>query len=87
MTIFDGRQTEGTMQNIQRKALGWIRWRTFRVCSVLLMALLCAAPIVAQIGGEGAIEGTVTDPSGAVIPKAKVIALNAKTGEIGRAHV
>jgi hypothetical protein len=34
----------------------------------------------AQTGGEGAIEGTVTDNTGAVIPNASVIATNVGTG-------
>lgn len=43
------------------------------------MALLCTVPLHAQTV-TGAITGTVTDPSGAVIPGAKVVAHNVDTG-------
>src|SRR6516162_4346941 len=49
-----------------------------------LRALCCAAftcaAVFAQIGGSGSIEGTVSDPSGAVIPNASVSAVNVATG-------
>jgi hypothetical protein len=50
---------------------------------VLLVALgvLCLVTVdVARADVYGRIRGTVTDPSGAVIPKAKVIAINTGTG-------
>jgi hypothetical protein len=50
----------------------------------LLGAMLCGGPILpvatAQTGGEGAISGTVTDASGALVPKATVVSRNNGTG-------
>ena len=43
-----------------------------------LLILLVASPLVAS-GPTGTITGTVTDPSGAVIPKARVIVRNEET--------
>jgi hypothetical protein len=37
-------------------------------------------PAMAQTGGQGAISGTVTDPSGALVPNATVVASNNGTG-------
>jgi hypothetical protein len=44
-----------------------------------LLFLCLAAVSFAQIGGEGAIEGTVVDPTGAVVPGAVVTARNVRT--------
>src|SRR5438270_356259 len=41
----------------------------------ILTGILCA-----QIGGSGSVQGTVSDPSGAVIPGATVVANNIATG-------
>jgi hypothetical protein len=55
------------------------------VCAatILLGLLIClgwaAHQAAAQTAGEGTIAGIVTDPTGAVIPKAKVTAINAAT--------
>lgn len=49
----------------------------------LLAVLFCIAlpfSAVAQIGGTGTIQGTVTDPSGAVVAGAQVSAVNNATG-------
>src|SRR5580704_18857162 len=57
------------------------RWM-FRV--VFAAALVCAGltwtPAMAQTGGDGAIQGTVKDSSGAIIPGATVMARNVGTG-------
>jgi hypothetical protein len=45
-----------------------------------LTVLFFGAPLAAQIGSTGTIKGTVTDPTGAVIPNATVIAANVATG-------
>jgi len=51
------------------------------VTSLFLTICLLAAPaLLAQTGGEGAIQGTVTDATGAVVPNATVIATNVGTG-------
>ncbi len=60
---------------------------SFRQISTRLavfVLVLCAAFIstssLAQTGGQGAITGTVTDSTGALVPKATVTALNVATG-------
>ena len=42
--------------------------------------ILAALPAAAQLAGKGAITGTVSDPTGAVVPGATVIATNDATG-------
>jgi len=57
--------------------------RIFRVAfaaTLLVGAGLLWTPAMAQTGGQGAISGTVTDPSGALVPNATVIARNNGTG-------
>jgi hypothetical protein len=46
----------------------------------LLSALLILATAAAQVGGGGTIQGTVTDPSGAVVMGAEITATNVETG-------
>jgi hypothetical protein len=53
---------------------------TSRVLLGVLAACLTAAAATAQIGGSGAISGTVFDPSGAVVSGATVVATNVATG-------
>jgi hypothetical protein len=52
---------------------------------VLLFALvwltLCASPILAQSAGTGALTGTVTDPTGAVVPNVTVTLTNTETNQ------
>jgi hypothetical protein len=50
-----------------------------RVISCTLLALAAASPVRAQVD-TGAISGTVTDPSGAVIPGAKIVLRSVATG-------
>src|SRR5947209_2199040 len=45
-----------------------------------LVFLLATGSALAQVGGTGSIEGTITDPSGASIANAEVRALNMGTG-------
>ena len=49
-------------------------------CGCILIYLACAAGASAQIAGAGNIQGTVTDPSGAVLPNAQVTVTNTATG-------
>src|SRR5271170_4712316 len=48
----------------------------------VLLVFLCVLPIaaLAQTGMGGAIDGTVIDPNGALVPGAKVTATNVQTG-------
>ncbi len=46
----------------------------------LWAVLLTVAPATAQVGGSGTIQGTITDPSGAVVAGASVTATNVATG-------
>ncbi|HEX4750192.1 MAG TPA: TonB-dependent receptor [Bryobacteraceae bacterium] len=48
------------------------------ICTLLYCS--CPAGVYAQVAGGGAIQGTITDPSGAVIPQADVTAVNTATG-------
>jgi hypothetical protein len=50
-----------------------------RFCLISLVVLLCALTAVAQIQ-NGQFAGTVTDPSGAAVPNAKITMTNAGTG-------
>lgn len=59
--------------------------RTMREVTLLSLGLaVCFGPAArraaAQTAGEAAIQGTVTDPSGAVVPNATVVATNNATG-------
>ncbi len=48
--------------------------RRVKLGLVLPLVLITAAQAFAQTGGQGALEGTVTDPTGAVVPNATVTA-------------
>ena len=50
------------------------RW--FVVDGVLMISSAASA----QVAGGGSIEGSVTDPSGAVVPQAQITATNNATG-------
>src|SRR6266576_2141646 len=47
---------------------------------LLAIGVALSFPLLAQIGGSGSIQGVVSDPSGAVIPGATVVANNVATG-------
>src|SRR4051794_24301382 len=48
----------------------------------LLTGLLTVAPLRAQIGGSGSIQGVVSDSTGAVVPGVTVTATNVATGVV-----
>src|ERR1051326_5879849 len=48
------------------------------LCFILLMAGV--SPLLAQTANQGSMEGTVSDPSGAVVPAATLTATNTATG-------
>ena len=47
---------------------------------ILVIAMMASVGAMAQLSGKGAISGTVTDKTGAVIPDATVVATNVATG-------
>ena len=47
---------------------------------LLASVLLCGSPASAQLAGKGEIKGTVTDPTGAVVPNATVVATSPSRG-------
>lgn len=56
-----------------------------RLCSqafVLLIVLAAGYPAWAQITGQGAVSGTVTDPQGALVPGAKIDVQNTATNVV-----
>jgi Carboxypeptidase regulatory-like domain len=52
----------------------------FRIVVCALASIICHYAL-AQSGGKGTIQGTVTDPSGAVIRNSEVTAVHVRTGE------
>ena len=53
------------------------------ICKILfagLLFLLASLPVTAQSGNQGTIEGTVSDPSGAVVSGTQITATNTATG-------
>src|ERR1700683_1225627 len=55
-------------------------WRARPVlCSMVSGFLLAASPLAAQAPGTGAIAGSISDPSGAVIPHARVTVVSEET--------
>src|SRR5579875_1572426 len=47
---------------------------------LIVTLLMVTSPLLAQVAGNGVIQGTVTDPTGAVVPGATVTATNVATG-------
>lgn len=56
------------------------RFQGVYVPAILFAVLLAVLPASAQVGGTGAIIGTVSDPTGAVVEKVKVAASELNTG-------
>lgn len=48
--------------------------------ALLAFVLSLASPLNAQLAGKGGIKGVVTDPSGAVVPNATVVATSTSRG-------
>jgi hypothetical protein len=55
--------------------------RTRSLTIVLLSLLIVCASLMAQTAATGALQGTVSDPTGAVIPNATVTLTNTETGQ------
>jgi hypothetical protein len=54
--------------------------RILVLLAVWVCALSATISVMSQTGGGGSIQGTITDPGGAVIPGATVVATNVATG-------
>jgi hypothetical protein len=52
------------------------------ICLLTLLLMLAARPCSAQINTSGTINGTVTDPTGAVLPHAHIQIKNMETGTV-----
>src|SRR5689334_13148800 len=61
----------------RRIPMGHLRFRL--ICFVLLLSI-CAATLAYSQGETGQISGTVYDPSGAVVPNAKITVKSVATG-------
>ncbi len=48
---------------------------------VFVILALCGLPVFGQVTTTGSIVGTVTDPTGAVVPNATVTSKNKATGK------
>ena len=59
--------------------MSWLR-RTLTLTGIAIVAITFASTSLGQTSGTGSIEGTVTDPSGAVVSGATVTATNSLTG-------
>lgn len=66
------------METIKQSKSSSLRHILCALCAAI--ALLIVPSLRAQTAGEGSIQGTVTDPSGAVVPHATVKATNNATG-------
>ena len=63
----------GTASRVVSKSL-------FLTLLMVFSAVLLLRPAMAQTSGTGSINGTITDPSGSVVPNAAVTAVNNSTG-------
>ena len=64
---------------VRAKAARWM-FRVAFAAALLVCGGLIWTPAMAQTGGDGAIQGTVKDSTGAIIPSATVTAKNVGTG-------
>jgi hypothetical protein len=77
MTVQGQLQVSGTSGSMKNVFLSCSKWGWLVLLVIALMAPFCAQ---AQLSGKGAVTGTVTDSTGAVIPGASVAATNDATG-------
>src|ERR1039457_1533076 len=64
-------------QGVARRVLSSAWWLG---CATAMLVLMFAGTAMAQLSGKGAITGTVTDKTGAVVPGAVVAATNGGNG-------
>jgi len=69
------------MRSMHRKAaaIGGAESRWIRFLWLIILCALCAVAVFAQ-SDRGTITGTILDPTGAVVPGAKIVATNTLTG-------
>ena len=66
-----------------RVSVNGMRWMRGAALLAMLVAFIGVLPAaMAQTGGQGAIQGTVTDSTGAVVPNVKVTAANQASGVV-----
>jgi hypothetical protein len=75
------RSTQST-SSTPRASLSKLLQAPWLALALLLATLAPVSAAFAQTGGQGAVEGTVTDPSGAVVPNASVSATNQASGVV-----
>src|SRR5262249_45514665 len=76
-----GTQRQRSISTRRRHTMNARSLTHFLVLLALWLCIGCASTVVmAQIGGNGSIQGTVTDPGGAVVPGATVVVTNIATG-------
>jgi len=59
---------------------------TSLVAMFSFLVVTCCAPLFAQTLTTGAISGTVTDPTGAVVPNATITVTSITTGAVRTTH-
>lgn len=68
----ENKSAHGAAQRF-RSSVSWLG------CITAMFVLMCAGTAMAQVSGKGAVTGTVTDKTGAVVPDAEVTATNGAT--------
>lgn len=90
MKVFSKRQidltksisVERVVSRLLGEGLNWAKVKWLVMVAAMLVLMPFAAK--AQIGATGTIQGTVTDPTGAVIPGALVMVTNKATGAVNQ---
>ncbi len=73
-------QQEKSEMRARGTPVGFLRVATWSFVVLLIAALMTPLAAKAQLAGKGAITGTVTDSTGALIPNAQVAATNISNG-------